>query len=442
MSEPHISLIGQFIVDVTLPQHGESYKLRAGGVMHAARALWAIGHSYSICYCAPDYLEAQVAENAKQYDAIDVRRFGIVKGCPNVMLIGEPKEAGDQRYEYLLRDSYSCDTDATALLPSLARSSDVLLFPGGFDLRAVLPVVGASSVNVFADANFEPHDITMFGLLGRLFETLIYSTSSPHFIQQYGGNFVSLRTSLIGKYTNSVMLKENRGGTRFARETVTSQTPAQSRSVQHSVGVGDCFDAVFVALRQKLTEDAALAYASCIAAEYACTTYPEVFRDAAQAWLRVPAEEIISLSGIALDWEHRPPINIYIAAPDFDHVDRRPLEELVASLKYHNFNPRLPVREHGQMGSDANDARRQMLCEADMRLLNECQLLVAVMLFDDPGTLIEIGIAVERGIPVIVYDPYSRADNLMLTQLPFRISSDLDEIISAVFDRASRVAKK
>ena len=94
------------------------------------------------------------------------------------------------------------------------------------------------------------------------------------------------------------------------------------------------------------------------------------------------------------------------------------------------------------MGVNASEERRQTLCDADMRLLDECQLLVAVMLYDDPGTLIEIGIAVEREIPVIVYDPYSRADNLMLTQLPFCVSSDLDQVISAVFDRASLVARK
>ncbi len=91
------------------------------------------------------------------------------------------------------------------------------------------------------------------------------------------------------------------------------------------------------------------------------------------------------------------------------------------------------------MGLNATEERRQTLCEADLHLLAECQILVAVMLYDDPGTLIEIGIAAERGIPVIVYDPNARAENLMLTQLPYRVSSDLDDVISAVFERASRI---
>lgn len=443
MKTPHVCLIGQFIVDVTLPKRGEPYKLRAGGIMHAARALWAINCPYSLCYCAPDYLKSQIAENAAQYGGATVQRFGIVTGCPNVILIAEPQEAGDQGYEFLLRDTHQCITNADEVRACLASTNptDALLFPGGFNLHSVLPVLATTSVNVFADVNFEPEVASTFGLLGRPFESLIYSTSSHHFVEQYGGSFDSLRTALLGSYANSVMLKENRGGSRFARGSDVLQTPAQTRAIQHSVGVGDCFDAVFVALRHAYSEQASLAYASCIAAEYACTTFPEIFRDAAQAWLKVPADEISELGGVSLAWESRPKINVYIAAPDFDHVDRRPIDAVAAALKYHNFSPRLPVREHGQMGVNASVERRQTLCEADLRLLDECQLLLAVVLYDDPGTLIEIGIAVERGIPVIVYDPYSRADNLMLTQLPYRVSPELDDVISAVFDRASRVAR-
>jgi hypothetical protein len=155
-----------------------------------------------------------------------------------------------------------------------------------------------------------------------------------------------------------------------------------------------------------------LSYASAIAAEYASTTVPEIFRDMTQQWLAIPEDEIVGLAGTSLPWEIRPSLHVYIAAPDFAHVDRRPIEDAVASLKYHNFVPRLPVREHGQMGLNATVQRRQSLCEADLRLLDECKLMLAVLLYDDPGTLIEIGIAVERGIPVIVFDPYGRAETL------------------------------
>ena len=52
--------------------------------------------------------------------------------------------------------------------------------------------------------------------------------------------------------------------------------------------------------------------------------------------------------------------------------------------------------------------------------------------------VIEIGMAVQRGIPTIVYDPYGMADNCMLTESPTLVSCDLDEVISKVFTEYSK----
>jgi nucleoside 2-deoxyribosyltransferase len=64
------------------------------------------------------------------------------------------------------------------------------------------------------------------------------------------------------------------------------------------------------------------------------------------------------------------------------------------------------------------------------------------LLYDDPGTLIEIGIALEKGIPVIVFDPFKKAENLMLTELPALVSSDLDEVLAGVFVQAGKVVNE
>ncbi len=440
--DPRICLFGQFIVDVTLPTSENPYKLRAGGIMHAARALWALDIPYSIAYCAPEYLTSQAQQNAEEYSAESAIQFGVVTGCPNVVIVAEPKETGHQGYEFLLRDMYECreQIDVVEEHFSDAVYSDVLLFPGGFDVTAVLEVLRPLDVNVFADANFAPDDLELFRKLGRPLEAVIYSTSSRIFLDRFSGDLGEMKRQLLStSLSNSVLLKENRGGSRFLRGDDLISVPAQQRTIQHSVGVGDCFNAAFVALRHRYSEHAALAYASCIAAEYACTTFPDDFKKSVQAWLAVEPDEIEQLAGIVLPWEDRKQINVYIAAPDFDDVDTGPVDRIADSLTYHNFTPRLPVRENGQMGRDASTERRQMLCDADIALLDECQLMVAVLLFNDPGTLIEIGIAVERKMPVFVYDPFSIADNLMLTQLPFCVSPNLDEVISALFSHASKL---
>ena len=139
-----------------------------------------------------------------------------------------------------------------------------------------------------------------------------------------------------------------------------------------------------------------------------------------------------------MPWEKRPNINIYVAAPDFDFVDRAPIDAIENALRYHNFSPRLPVRENGQMGLNPTVRRKFELLKADLSLLDQCQLMVAVMTYNDPGTLIEIGMACERGMPVIVYDVAGRAENLMLTELPTLVTSNIEQVVASVFEEAAR----
>lgn len=440
---PKVCLVGQVLIDVTFLGGDKEPKLRFGGIAHAARALWAMDTPYVLAYFAPEYLDEQVCRLAADYGDGGVYKIGNVLGCPNVVTIGEPTEAGPQGYQFLLREEQRTTLNLK-MFEEVCRNegiTDFIIFPGGFDLTGVLMAVRQSKAAVHIDANFQPDNPQEFGALGRRFATIMVSTSSEVFKQRYRGTVTNLCTCLLGSYAEAILFKENRGGSRLFTPRSPAfplMVPAQSRHIRHSVGVGDCFDAVYVVTRHQMEERLALAYAACVAAEYACTTFPDDFREATRATLRISEEDIVQLSGISLPWEKRPECHIYIAAPDFGYVNRRPIEMLVECLKYHNFTPRRPVVEHGEMGVNAEPQRKQALCDADVRLMFECRLMVAVLLYEDPGTLIEIGMAVERGMPVIVYDPYGRAENLMLTQLPDLVSPDLDEVISAVFKHAAR----
>ncbi len=152
-----------------------------------------------------------------------------------------------------------------------------------------------------------------------------------------------------------------------------------------------------------------------------------------QNWLSVPKEQLGQLRSVALPWEDRRAHNVYIAAPDFDYLDRTEIERLVSALRYHNFTPRRPIQENGQASPDATTAQKRQMCYADIALLKECSLVVAVLLNDDQGTLVEVGYALGRDIPVVVYDPYELTDNLMLAHAPEAVSPHLDEVVGAIF---------
>jgi nucleoside 2-deoxyribosyltransferase/sugar/nucleoside kinase (ribokinase family) len=434
-------LIGQVFVDF-VERPGSEPMMRLGGIMHAARTLWAMGVTFGFAYTAPDYLRQDAEDFAKRYGASHVRQIGTISRCPNVVIVGEGKEIGSQRYEYLLRAQSRCELHQLALKEIIRATdfSDFLIFPGGFPLPQVLDELNSTRADVFADINFIAAQLQDLSALHRNFASLILSTSSELFLGVLSGD--SGRTSReLSTYADSILLKENRGGSRLFRSGTPEwlSTPAQVRPVLHSVGVGDCFDSIFVAQRRVHGDKPALAYASFAAAEYASYFDDQTIKESVAHVLDISPENIQQFGGVELPWEARRKVNVYLAAPDFDYVDTTPLDALADALTYHNFSPRRPVREHGQARPDSSKAEKFQLAEADIDLLGRCELLVAVLLYDDPGTLIEIGVAVDKMIPVIVFDPFNRAKNLMLTELPVLVSSDLDKVIAAVFVQAAKI---
>ena len=235
------------------------------------------------------------------------------------------------------------------------------------------------------------------------------------------------------------MLKENRGGSR-AYDFNTGEhyhVPSQTCPIVHSVGVGDVYDVTAITASDRNFEDS-LCLASWVSMHYAKSTFVDDIKTAVQAVKKIPSEKLKEFSSCLLPWEKRQNCNIYVAAPDFDYVETTPIDILCNSLAYHNFAPHRPVKENGQMSENAPKDERQRLFHGDIHLLDQCNMLIAVLLYNDPGTLIEIGLAAQREMPTLVYDPNKIADNCMLTELPTLVSSNLDEIIAKVFVEYSK----
>jgi nucleoside 2-deoxyribosyltransferase len=393
-----LRIVGEVVVDVMPPAvKGEDIRVRLGGIIHAARAAWALDIPYEIFFICPSYLRSEIFDYASRHGAKSAEQVGTVEGAPNVMFVGEATEAGSQKYEFLLRDQHVA-TILPALNISESPESEVLVVLSDYPVRDIIGQIKVSPDHTNLDlGNFAGNlaDTVPSGC-----STAFVSTSSDDTVRGVG---------------------------------------AHVRRIAHSVGVGDCFDVVFIAMRPQVGEMGALAYASLIAAEYASTTYPDDFKAAVQRTLQLSADEVLGLPSVRLEWERRNAINIYVAGPDFDYVDRSAIEATVAALRYHNFRPRRPIFENGQVSRQSTRSERRAAFLADSALIQDCQLLVAVLPFADPGTLIEIGLATASNIPVIVYDPFCLADNVMLTEAPRALSDRLDDVVAAVFREAAKL---
>lgn len=432
-----ICLVGDILTDVTLATTSNPLKMRLGGIVHAARALWALDVEYAVAYFAPSYMDDHINMYLREFNCKFVTKLGNVANSPFTMLIQEAKEVGDQGYEFLYHEGIKIQYDSDAL--KRIKGFDNLFFiAGNYDMRRVLNYVDKEAKVHYDVSN------TVTNLLElpkeRCFDTIFVSTSSILFRRHFT-DFESF-CNLLNPFTKRLVLKENRGGSRLYDYVLNQvgQIPSQTTHISHSVGVGDVYDVVAISSHYDCYQNQYV-LASWIAMEYALTTFPDDFKRSVKNLLKVSIEDLKSLGGCILPWEVRQNCNIYIAAPDFDYMDTRFIDQLCDSLLYHNFTPRRPIKENGQMSLHPSKTERQMLFHKDMELLDECNMMIAVLLNNDPGTLIEIGMSVDRGLPTLVFDPYGIADNCMLTECPTLISSDLDAIISKVFIEYSNLHK-
>lgn len=430
-----ICLVGDILTDVTLPsQTQKEFKMRLGGIVHAARGLWAMEVEYAVAYFAPSYLDGQIEHYLHEMGCTEIIKLGNVTGCPYTMLISEVKEIGSQGYEFLYRDCVCIDYNIDEI-KKLGRFNELMFISGNYDMDLLLKhTKDDQCIHTDVANNVKKLDQLP---KNRHFSTLFISTSSELFKNSFKN--IAEFFDMFKPYADKVVLKENRGGSR-AFDSATGQhyqIPSQTSTIVHSVGVGDVYDAVSITAPYSDFVDR-LSMASWVSMHYAKTTFVSDFKRAVEGVKKTPINTLKSCVGCILPWEVRQNCHIYIAAPDFDFVDTRFVDTVCDSLIYHNFVPHRPVKENGQMSENADKLERARLFSADMTLLNKCNMLLAVLLDNDPGTLIEIGMAVQRGMLAIVYDPYGMADNCMLTESPALVSSDLDEVVSKVFTEYSK----
>ena len=270
-----ICLVGDILTDVTLATESNPLKMRLGGVVHAARALWAMDVEYAVAYFSPAYMDSHIEMFLKEHDCKVIVKLGTVTNCPYTMLIQEAKEIGNQGYEFLYHDDIEISYNSSSI-KELNVFDDLMFISGNYDMNRVLGGI-IKDVRIHCDVANNVNCIDELPK-GKLFETLFISTSSNIFSNQYNG--FELFCEQLKPYTKRMVLKENRGGSRVCDMVLgeSYQIPSQTSRIKHSIGVGDVYDIVsitapFDRFQKQLT------LASWVAMEYALTTFPDNFKN-------------------------------------------------------------------------------------------------------------------------------------------------------------------
>ncbi|MCW2339159.1 nucleoside 2-deoxyribosyltransferase [Sphingobium sp. B2D3A] len=364
--------------------------------------------------------------------------LGEVTGAPNLIAIADVQEVGHQGYEDILRSErkVSFIRDVAPLM----EFERIVVFPGRYDLNKVLQAVGPNAC-VTLDAAYDMGEASLRELAKGRVSRLVLSTSSELFM-----GLASKDVSLLLELARQVgvahlLLKENRGGSRLfdLRSGAVERITATLDVTVNSVGVGDAFTAVFGCF-DGTVRDAAWRGMQ-VATVYSQTTWPDDLRRDVRRELRLTVDNVRQLGGVTLPWHVRPMHPIYLAAPDFSYASHREIDVALSALKYHNFRVRRPVQENGEAAPNAPLESLVPFFFKDVELLRECAAVFAIPIDRDPGTLVEMGMAMEMGKPVITYDPRHENRNTMVVQGSTSYSADLDTSLNGVFESLGRIGR-
>lgn len=430
-------IIGEIVVDFTLPKPGIECKLRLGGVVHAARGMWACGLRYAVAGVCPKYLVGPAVHYLSAHGCSEFIWLGEVLGSPNVISINDVTEIGDQGYEDLLRDCKEIQLQDVGR--QLKDYTEIIIFPGKFDLGKVIDHCN-DSANISLDIAYDVENIEVLTKISGRTRAVIISTSSEMFKNNSKADvnfFIEFAKSIKSEV---FLLKENRGGSRvfLLSNDAVYEIPAVLSKTVNSVGVGDVYTSVFVGYRDRGWEEAAWR-ASRAAMYYAQTTYPDDLKRDISRDLNTSLDILKSMGGVSLPWHERKKYSIYLAAPDFSYFDKKEVDIAISSLEYHNFHLRRPIVENGELKSNSSEFEMKLAYQKDSIMINECEIIFAVPLERDPGTLVEIGMAIAKGKPVITYDPRRECNNTMVMAGSYCYSDDLDICLNRLFEALGRI---
>lgn len=434
MCKQKFLIIGEVFTDTHLDiTNSNNTIFRLGGIFHSARAFSAISTDYAMAYYAPSYLEEDINFYNVKLNSSGCFKLGKIDKCPNVMIVSESKEIGDQGYcNVLSEQAIYTETEDILNIIDIVKPTDILINPGRYNTKSILNKLQNLDVKIHIDMHYDSISL-LDGYLGKI-ETIILSTSSNLFKNLCKGQLEGIIGYFKNYNINNILVKENRGGSYCYSTKSGTITEAYSypTKTMHSVGVGDVYNSVFISnkfdnLRNNMT------LASFIASKYASTMDFEVFKINVSDVLN-NYNKYSQLKGIRLSWEDRKNIDIYMAAPDFPYVNTDKLIKLGECLKYHNFNLRFPIKENGLSDENTTPTQKAQIFSKDMELLQTCDLLIATLLYNDPGTLVEIGAFGQMKKPTILFDPYKCCNNLFAEQFSTCYCQTIEDVVEKTFE--------
>lgn len=196
----------------------------------------------------------------------------------------------------------------------------------------------------------------------------------------------------------AVVVKQGPHGAVVWEHDVITMVPCFKTNRVGPIGSGDVFSAVFAQLwgcEGATAHDAA--NSASLATAYYCET----------GSLPVPRSELSAVRLPLKPTVHEAPPRIYLAGPFFTLAQRWLIDDIRETLIGLNLAVFSPVHDVGEGPS-------HVVAPADLRGVEMSKVLLAVLDGLDAGTLVEVGYAIAKGIPVVAFTQTEKNDDLTM----------------------------
>lgn len=186
-----------------------------------------------------------------------------------------------------------------------------------------------------------------------------------------------------------LILKDGPFGAHLFCEKQYTHIHAYETKNVFKIGSGDVFVAVFGYLwaQDKLSPIEAAQKASLAVAMYCNNQILQIAKDS------LSNDEFFKKIAINEETFTK---KIYLAGPFFTMADRWLIEEAKFQLEKFGANVFSPLHDVGY-------GKAEIVAKADLKGVEEADILYAVLNYYDPGTIFEIGYAISRNIPVVIF---------------------------------------
>jgi len=226
-----------------------------------------------------------------------------------------------------------------------------------------------------------------------------------------------------------IVIKRGHKGCILITEEKIVEVPAYKSNVVCTLGSGDAFGG---ALAATFVETGDIQYSvkvgNCVAANFIESIAIETIIDRAGVEKDIYTRKRFVVNEII-------PKKIYLAGPFFSEQEVNWVRHVSNKLEGASFEVLSPSRENGFIFNDTSIEKRKEIFQLDIDLLNSCDIVVALLDHDDPGTCFEIGYAFAKGTPVYGLKTSDTSLNNMIKFGCKKVIEDIEELIRVLYEQ-------